>query len=103
MSACKKAPCRPSTQHKLRCLFFPSGQRMRRSSGSPALLEGSEQRLTLVTETKARELLVLGEGGLATQFSPASTTEPGGLRDDLLSPGRILFPPLVVGRRAPVA
>src|SRR5258708_3203722 len=81
----------------------PSGQRMRRSSGSPALLEGSEQRLTLVTETKARELLVLGEGGLATQFSPASTIEPGGLRDELLSPGRILFPPLVVGRRAPVA
>src|SRR6266852_6859168 len=87
-----------------RCnVFFPSGQRMRGSSGSPALLEGSEQSLALVTEAKARELLVLGDGGLATQFAPASMIEPGGLRDELLSPGRILLPPLVVGRRAPVA
>jgi hypothetical protein len=76
---------------------------MRGSSGSPALLEGSEQSLSLVTEAKARELLVLGDGGLATQFSPASTIEPGGLRDELLPLGRILLPPLVVGRRAPVA
>src|SRR5712692_4780300 len=83
--------------------FFRSGQRMQGSSGSPALLEGSEQSLALVTEAKARELLVLGDGGLATQFAPASMIEPGGLRDELLSPGRILLPPLVVGRRAPVA
>jgi len=76
---------------------------MRRSSGNPALLKASEQRLALVTEAKARELLVPGGSGLATQFSPVSTIEPGGLRDELLSPGRILLPPFVVGRRAPVA
>jgi len=76
---------------------------MRRSSISPAPLERSEQSLALVTEAKARELLVLRDGGLVTELSPASTIEPGGLRDELLSPGRILLPPLGVGRRAPIA
>jgi len=55
----------------------PSGQRMRRSSGSPALLEGSEQSLALVTEAKARKLLVLGDGGLATQFAKAEYDRAG--------------------------
>jgi transposase len=41
-----------------------SGQRCRLSSSSPALFEGSEQGLTLVTKTKARELLALSAATL---------------------------------------
>src|SRR5712691_10405941 len=37
--------------------FFPSGQKRSGSSSSPAILEGSEESLTLVAEAKARELL----------------------------------------------
>src|SRR6266516_1534114 len=83
--------------------FFPSGQRTRGSSGSPALLKRSEIGLALVTEPKACQLLPLCGGSLATELSPAGAIEPGGLLDQLLAPGRILFPPLVVGHRAPVA
>src|SRR5207245_10643969 len=75
----------------------------RGSSRSPALLKRSEKSLALVTETKARQLLVLHDGGLATAFSPPSAIELGGQLDELLSPGRILLPPLVVGHTAPVA
>src|SRR6266516_265021 len=81
----------------------PSGQRTRGSSGSPALLKRSEIGLALVTEPKACQLLPLCGGSLATELSPAGAIEPGGLLDQLLAPGRILFPPLVVGHRAPVA
>src|SRR5258708_16866840 len=81
----------------------PSRQRMRGSSSRPARLEGSEESWTLVTETKARELLMLGNGGLATQISPARVIEPGGLFDQLLPPGSILLPPFVVHHRTPVA
>src|SRR5260370_7093020 len=85
-----------------RPVFFPSRQRMRGSSSRPARLEGSEESWTLVTETKARELLMLGNGGLATQISPASVIEPGGLFDQLLPPGSIFFPPFVVHHRPPL-
>ncbi len=53
----------------------PSEQKRSGSSSSPARLEGSEKSLTLVTEAKARELLMLDNGALATQRSPASTIE----------------------------
>jgi hypothetical protein len=74
---------------------------MRGSSGNPAHLEGCEQRLAPVTE--ARAWLVLRDGGLATQVVPMNTIASRGLRDTLVSPGRILLPPLVVGACAPVA
>src|SRR5258708_10663349 len=85
------------------CSFFPSGQRTRGSSGSPALLKRSEIGLALVTETKACQLLPLCGGSLATELSPAGAIEPGDLLDQLVAPGRILFPPLIVGHTAPVA
>ena len=50
---------------------------MRGSSGSPALLERSEKSLALVMEPKARELLVLCDGGLTTELAPTSAVEPG--------------------------
>lgn len=56
-----------------------------------------------MTETKARELLPLRDGGLATKLSPPSAIEPGDLLDELLPPACILFPPLVIGNRAPIA
>ena len=56
-----------------------------------------------MTETKAREVLVLRDGLLATELSPPSALESGGQLDELLSPGRILLPPLVVGHTASVA
>src|SRR5260370_12683881 len=83
--------------------FKPSGQRTRGSSGSPALLKRSEIGLALVTETKACQLLPLRGGSLATELSPTGAIEPGGPLDQLLAPGRILFPPLVVSHTAPVA
>src|SRR5512142_2965658 len=83
-------------------LFFPWGQKSRRSSGSPALLEREEKGLALVTETKARELLPLCDGGLATKLSPAGAIEPADVLDQLLPPDCILFPPLGVGNRAPI-
>src|SRR5260370_26641292 len=55
--------------------FFPSEQKRSGSSSNPARLEGSEKNLTLVTEAKARELLMLDDGAFATQRSPASTIE----------------------------
>jgi transposase len=81
----------------------PSGQRCRLSSSSPALFEGSEQGLALVTEAKARELLALSDGGLPSQFAPADTVKPGDALFQLLSMGRILLPPGRVGDRASVA
>src|SRR5512135_931209 len=83
-------------------LFFPWRQKSRRSSGSPALLEREEKGLALVTETKARELLPLCDGGLATKLSPAGAIEPADVLDQLLPPDCILFPPLGVGNRAPI-
>jgi DNA-binding protein HU-beta len=53
----------------------PSGQKRSGSSSSPALLKRSEESLTLVTEAKARELLMLDDGRLATQRSPARAVE----------------------------
>jgi hypothetical protein len=53
----------------------PSGQKRSGSSSSPALLKRSEESLTLVTEPKARELLMLDDGRLATQRSPARAVE----------------------------
>ena len=44
----------------------------------PSAPRGKRESLTLVTEAKARELLMLGDGGLATQSSPASAVELGG-------------------------
>src|SRR5947209_16355409 len=76
---------------------------MRGSSGSPALLKRSEIGLALVTEAKACQLLSLCSRSLTTELSPAGAIEPGGLLDQLLAPGRILFPPLVVSHTAPVA
>ena len=80
----------------------PWRQKSRRSSGSPALLEREEKGLALVTETKARELLPLCDGGLATKLSPAGAIEPADVLDQLLPPDCILFPPLGVGNRAPI-
>ena len=56
-----------------------------------------------MTETKACQLLPLRDGGLATQLSPTGAIEPGSLLDELLTSGRILFPPLVIGHRTPIA
>src|SRR5216684_849643 len=84
-------------------VFFPSGQRCRLSSSGPALFEGSEQGLALVTKTKARELLALSDGGLPSQFAPAGTVKPGGALFQVLAMGRILLPPGRVGHTAPVA
>src|SRR6266700_6464797 len=84
-------------------LFKPSGQTTRGSSSSPALLKRSEIGPALVTETKACQLLPLCGGSLTTELSPAGAIEPGGFLDQLLAPGRILFPPLVIGHRAPIA
>src|SRR6266566_3830427 len=81
----------------------PSGQTTRGSSSSPALLKRSEIGPALVTETKACQLLPLCGGSLATELSPAGAIEPGDLLDQLVAPGCILFPPLVVGHTAPVA
>ncbi len=53
----------------------PSGQKRSGSNRSPAHLEGSEESLTLVTEAKAGKLLMLDDGGLVTQRSPASAIE----------------------------
>src|SRR5260370_8703989 len=83
--------------------FKPSGQRTRGSSGSPALLKGSEIGLGVVRETKACQLLPVCGGRLATELSLAGAIEPGDLLDQLVAPGRILFPPLIVGHTAPVA
>src|SRR5260370_12683953 len=80
----------------------PSGQRCRLSSIGPALFEGSEQGLALVTKTKARELLALSDGGLPSQFAPAGTVKPGGALFQALAMGRILLPPRRVGHTAPV-
>ena len=76
---------------------------MRGSSGSLVLLKRSEIGLALVTEAKACQLLSLCSRSLTTELSPAGAIEPGGLLDQLLAPGRILFPPLVIGHTAPVA
>src|SRR5260370_29313696 len=84
-------------------LFFPSGQKSRRSSGSPACLKGSEQGLAPMTEAKARELLVLGDRRLVTQHSPGSAGERGGPLDQLLPPSGLMLPPLLVGDRTSVA
>src|SRR5260370_5044818 len=70
----------------------PSGQRCRLSSSGPALFEGSEQGLALVTKTKARELLALSDGGLPSQFAPAGTDTPGGALFQKISMWRILLP-----------
>src|SRR5438270_2750691 len=80
----------------------PSGQRNRLSSSSPALFKGSQQRLALVTEAKARELLALGDSGLLSQLSPADTVKPSGALFQKPSMGRILLPPGRVGHTAPV-
>ena len=47
-------------------IFKPSGQRCRLSGSGPALFEGSQQGLALVTKTKAGELLPLSAGALAS-------------------------------------
>src|SRR5712692_9811326 len=70
----------------------PSGQRMRGSSSSPARLEGSEESLTLVTEAKARELLMLGNGGLATQNSKAERHRAGRPVRSVAAAGQHLAP-----------
>src|SRR5216683_1687635 len=91
------------SQERWPALKKPSGQRCRLSSSGPALFEGSEQGLALVTKTKARELLALSDGGLPSQFAPAGTVKPGGALFQVLAMGRILLPPGRVGHTAPVA
>src|SRR5712691_2243832 len=84
-------------------LFFPSGQKCRLSSSSPAFFEGSEQGLALMTKAKARELLALRDGALPSQFAPAGPVQLGSALFQQLSMGRVLLPPGGVGDRAPVA
>ena len=84
-------------------LFFPSGQRCRLSRNGPALFEGSEQGLALVTKTKARELLALSAGGLLSQLAPMCTVKPSSALLQKFSMGRILLPPGRVGHTAPIA
>src|SRR5713101_9098676 len=101
-SSCR-VPVIPKPSQKSKPLLKPSGQRCRLSSSGPALFEGSEQGLALVTKTKARELLALSDGGLPSQFAPAGTVKPGGALFQVLAMGRILLPPGRVGHTAPVA
>ena len=56
-----------------------------------------------MTETKARQLLALGNRGLPSQFSPADTVKTGGALLQVLVMGRILLPPGCVGHTAPIA
>src|SRR5713101_6242011 len=93
----------PRPTHKSRQLLKPSGQRCRLRCSGPALFEGNEQGLALVTETKARELLTLSGGGLPSQFAPADTVKLGGTLLQKLSMDRILLPPGCVGYTTPVA
>src|SRR5258706_3539001 len=71
----------------------PSGQRCRLSRSGPALFEGSEQGLTLVAKTKARELLALSAGGLLSQLAPTCTIKPSSALLQKISMVRILLPP----------
>ncbi len=83
--------------------FFPSGQKWRGSSSSPASLKRSEIGLTLVAKAKTLELLALGRFGLAPHLLPAGAIQPTDVGDQLLLSGGILLPPLVVGDIASVA
>jgi hypothetical protein len=76
---------------------------MSRSSRSPALLKGSEKRFTFMTEAKAHELLTLRSGCFATKLSPAGALKSSNLLNQVLPPGRILLPPLVIRHTAPIA
>src|SRR6266568_6407497 len=81
----------------------PSGQRMRGSGSSPAILERSKIDLSLVAETKALELLALRRFGLAAKLSPVGAIKPGDVLNELLLSARILFPPVIISDTAPVA
>src|SRR5438445_8585260 len=56
-----------------------------------------------MAEAKSLELLTLRGCGLAAQLAPASTIEPGGVLSQLLPPGCILFPPVIIRHTAPIA
>jgi hypothetical protein len=83
-------------RHLLR-LFLPWGQKSRRSSDSPARLQGSEVLLTFVAKAKALELLALSGFGLPSECAPASAIQPSDALLQLLLMGGILLPPDGVG------
>ena len=76
---------------------------MRRSSPSPAFLERSEIGRPLMAEAKTLELFALGDGSLETHLPPPDPIKASGLLDQLILPSRILFPPVEIGYRTPIA
>jgi hypothetical protein len=67
------------------------------------LLKENEQGLARVTDANACEVLVLSDGGLLSQRSPANTVKPSDALFQKRSMDRIVFPPGRVGHTAPVA
>ena len=47
-------------------LFFPSGQRLRRSDGNPASLKSSEIGFSFMKKTKVLELFALSRSGFSS-------------------------------------